>query len=58
MMDEPQTELVLHLKKRSAFINITIEDITRITDSFDTIYGIDSDPDTVPAPPDRSLIGR
>jgi len=54
----PQTELVLHLKKRSAFINITLEDITRITDSFDTIYSIDSDPQAVPPPADRSLIGR
>jgi hypothetical protein len=30
----PQTELVQ--KKRSAFINITLEDITRITDKFET----------------------
>lgn len=54
----PQTELVLHLKKRSSFFNITLEDITRITDSFDTIYSIDSDPQAVPPPADRSLIGR
>lgn len=30
----PQTELVQHLKKRSAFINITLEDITKITHTF------------------------
>lgn len=54
----PQTDLALHLKKRSAFINITLEDITRITDRFDIIYRIDSDSEAVPAPPDRSLIGR
>lgn len=53
----PQTELLLHLKKRSAFINITLEDITRITDRFETIYSIDSDPSAAP-PADRSLIGR
>jgi hypothetical protein len=54
----PQTELVRHLKKRSAFINITLEDITRITDTFDTIYSIDQDPGAVPPPADRTLIGR
>lgn len=54
----PQTELVQHLKKRSAFINITLEDITRFTDRFDTIYSIDADPHAVPPPADRSLIGR
>lgn len=54
----PQTELVQHLKKRSAFINITLEDITRFTDRFDTIYSIDGDPHAVPPPADRSLIGR
>jgi hypothetical protein len=54
----PQTELFLHLKKRSSFINITLEDITRITDRFETIYSIDADPRAVPPPPDRSLIGR
>ncbi len=51
----PQTELVLHLKKRSAFINITLEGITRITDKFDTIYSIDSDPQAAPPPADRHL---
>ncbi|WP_454700010.1 hypothetical protein [Arthrobacter humicola] len=54
----PQTELVQHLKKRSAFINITLEDITRITDRFETIYSIDEDPQAVPPPADRSVIGR
>jgi hypothetical protein len=39
----PQTELVRLLKKRSAFINITLEDITRISGTFDTIYSIDED---------------
>lgn len=54
----PQTERVRHLKKRSASINITLEDITRITDTFDTIYSIDADLGAVPPPADRSLIGR
>ena len=54
----PQTELVRHLKKRSAFINITLEDITRITDTFEILYSIDADPGAVPPPADRTLIGR
>ena len=53
----PLTELVQHLKKRSAFINITTEDITHITDRSKIIYSIDTDPDAVP-PPVRTLIGR
>ncbi|KQR75552.1 hypothetical protein ASF98_06990 [Arthrobacter sp. Leaf337] len=54
----PSTELFLHLKNRSAFINITIEDITRFTDSLETIYSIDGDLQAVPPPAARSLIGR
>jgi predicted nucleotidyltransferase len=54
----PSTELFLHLKKRSAFINITLEAITRITDRFETIYSIDGDFQAVPPPADRTLIGR
>jgi hypothetical protein len=54
----PQTELFLHLRKRSAFINITLEDITGITDQFETIYSIGGDPQAVPPPADSSLIGR
>ncbi|MFX1822324.1 hypothetical protein PV768_21350 [Pseudarthrobacter sp. CC4] len=54
----PQTELVRHLKKRSAFVNITLEDITRFNGSFETIYCIDADTGAVPPPDDRSLIGR
>lgn len=54
----PQTELALHLKKRSAFIGITIEDITRITNRFETIYSIDADTQAVLQPAGRSLIGR
>jgi hypothetical protein len=54
----PLTELVQHLKKRSAFINITLEDITRITDRSETIYSIDADPRAVPPPADRTLVGR
>lgn len=60
-MDElrwPQTELVQHLKKRSAFISITLEDITRITDRFETLYSIDADSEAVPPPADRSIVGR
>lgn len=54
----PQTELVRHLKKRSASINITLEDITKITDTLDTIYNIDEDPVAVRPPGERTLIGR
>lgn len=54
----PSTELFLYLKNRSAFINITVEDITRFTESFETIYSIDGDLQAVPPPADRSLIGR
>ncbi|WP_182977077.1 hypothetical protein [Arthrobacter cheniae] len=60
-MDElqwPQTELVQHLKKRSAFISITLEDITRITDRFEILYSINADPEAVPPPADRSIVGR
>lgn len=54
----PQTELARYLKNRSAFISITIEDITKITDRFETIYSIDGDSQATPPPADRSLIGR
>lgn len=60
-MDEllwPSTELFLHLKKRSAFISLTTEDITLLTASFRTIYRIDDDRQAVPPPADRTLIGR
>jgi hypothetical protein len=52
----PPTELVQHLKERSAIINITVEDITRITDRSETIYSIDADSRVAPPPADRSLI--
>lgn len=54
----PQTELVRHLNNRSAFINITLEDITRITGTFDTLYSIDEDRAAAPPPADGTLIGR
>jgi hypothetical protein len=54
----PQTELFLHLKKRSAFINITLEDITRITDRFETIYSVDEDQQAVLPPAEWLLVGR
>ncbi|MGY4542541.1 hypothetical protein ACVWY0_002465 [Arthrobacter sp. UYNi723] len=54
----PLTELVQHLKKRSAFINITLEDITRITDRYQTICSVDTDPQAAPPPAERTLIGR
>lgn len=54
----PSTELFRHLKNRSAFINITYEDITRLTSSFETIYSIDADLQAVPPPADRTLIAR
>lgn len=60
-MDElmwPSTELFLHLKKRSAFISITLEDITRLTSNFRTIYRVDDDREAVPPPTDRALVGR
>jgi hypothetical protein len=48
----------MHLKKRSGFINITLGDITRLTDRFETIYSIGGDPQAVPPPADGALIGR
>ena len=54
----PMTELVQHLKKRSAFISITVEDITRITDRSETIYSIDADPRATPPPAGRTFVGR
>jgi len=55
----PLTELVQHLKKRSACINITVEDITRITDRSETIYTVDEDPKAAPSPAiERSSAGE
>lgn len=54
----PLRELVQHLKNRSAFISITLEDITRITDRFETIYIISGDTHAAPPPGDAPLIGR
>ncbi|MEV7574969.1 hypothetical protein AB0P28_17935 [Pseudarthrobacter sp. NPDC089323] len=54
----PYTELVQHLRQRSAFISITTEDITRLADRSETIYSIDDDPQAVPPPADRTLVGR
>lgn len=54
----PLTELVRHLKNRSAFINITTEDIARITEQAKIIYSIDDDPQAVPPPVDSTLVGR
>ncbi|QOT19506.1 hypothetical protein [Paenarthrobacter sp. YJN-5] len=59
-MDElmwPSQELFLYLKKRSAFISITLEDITLLTANFRTIYRIDDDRQAV-VPADRTLFGR
>jgi len=54
----PQAELLLYLKNKSAFINITTEDVSKITSQFETIYSINDDPQAVPAPVDAVLIGR
>jgi predicted nucleotidyltransferase len=51
----PQTELFLHLKKRSAYINITLEDVSLLTETYETIYSIDDDPQAVTPPSDRQL---
>ncbi|WP_202129062.1 hypothetical protein [Pseudarthrobacter sp. ATCC 49987] len=40
----PQQELFLFLKNRSAAINITIEDLSAITDLTRVVYSIDEDP--------------
>ena len=53
----PLTELVHHPKKRSAIINIMVEDITRITDRSETTYSIVADPRAAPPSADRTLIG-
>jgi hypothetical protein len=56
------SEELLHppacLKKRSSFINITLEDITRLTDRFETIYSMDADPQALRPPANSALIGR
>ena len=52
------TALVQHPNNRSAFMNITTEDITRLTDRSEATYSIDTDPLTVPPPADKILVGR
>ncbi|BCW77922.1 hypothetical protein [Arthrobacter sp. NicSoilB11] len=54
----PYTELVQHLKNRSAFISITTENIALLTDHSEIIYSIDTDPAAAPPPADRTLTGR
>lgn len=44
--------------RRSAFTNVTLEDINWLTDRAETIYSIDTDPQAVPPPADRTLVGR
>lgn len=51
----PQNELFLHLKNRSAFVNITLEDVALLTDKFETIYSIDEDSQAVAPPAERQL---
>lgn len=46
----PVTELVQQLKNRSAFISITTEDVSLITDRTETIYLISEDASAVPLP--------
>ena len=47
----PQTEAVQILRKRSAAINITMEDIDQLTDKVETVYSISEDSGAVPPPP-------
>jgi predicted nucleotidyltransferase len=54
----PQTELVQHLRNRSAALNITLEDVDRFTDKSEVVYTVDGDPGAAPPPADRSLVGR
>lgn len=46
----PQTEAVQILRNRSAAINITLEDIERLTDSVETVYSIYEDSGAIPPP--------
>jgi hypothetical protein len=48
----PLRELRMILKNRSPAINITDEDISKITDRFEVVYAVGDDPDAILAPPD------
>ncbi|EMY34450.1 hypothetical protein D477_009515 [Arthrobacter crystallopoietes BAB-32] len=45
----PERELIMILKNRSAAINITDEDVERITERFETLYEMATDPKAIPA---------
>ncbi|WP_253257475.1 hypothetical protein [Arthrobacter sp. Hiyo1] len=54
----PQKELLQHLRKRSAALNIMLEDIDLLTATSEVVYTIDDDPGAAPPPQDRALFGR
>lgn len=53
----PERELMLILKNRSPAINITKEDIRKLTNRFKIVYAVHDDPAAVQPPPD-ALIQR
>lgn len=54
----PLGELIQQLRNRSAAIQITTEDIDRLTEDTRVIYTIDDDTNAVPPPMDRLIVGR
>lgn len=54
----PVTELVQHLKNRSAFISITLEDVSLITDQVETVYLMSEDVSALPLPDGARIMGH
>lgn len=52
----PRRELIMHLRNRSAALNITLEDIDLLTERSRILYSIDEDQDAAPPPADRQLV--
>jgi hypothetical protein len=50
----PLRELLMTLKNRSPAINITDEDVSKITDRFKIVYLIEEDPGAISPPPDAT----
>lgn len=50
----PLRELMMAIKNRSTAINITIEDVSQITDRFETVYSVGDDPRAFQPPLDAA----
>lgn len=50
----PARELRMFLKKRSPAISITGENVRELTERFEVVYAVGSDPDAIPPPPDAT----